>query len=78
MLPGLGFLTHAGWVLLASQHGPAIASLLMGGLWTGIGLVFLGIAVYGRVEPRPAPPVINHLALIEAFLTGFSAARRRR
>lgn len=78
MLPGLALLTHAGWALLAAAHGPALASLLMGTLWIGIGLVFLGMAAYGRVRPPPAPPVINRLALIEAFLTGFSAARKGR
>lgn len=77
ILPGLGFLTHAAWSALAALHGAAIASLLIGGMWSGVGVILLAFAVYGAPRPAPPPPMpaLNHLALVEAFITGFSAAR---
>ncbi len=81
MLPGVALMTHAAWVALADAHGPALASLVTGAFWTGVGIVLIALAAGRRRRPPPPPPAsavsLETLAVVEAFLRGFQTARRR-
>jgi len=52
LMAGLAFLTAAGWLFLASLRDPLFASLIVGLIYCGGGLILLAIAVSGA---RSAP-----------------------
>ena len=88
-LLGLGFLTSAVWIGLALAYGGLIASLLLGLIYCGLGLVLVAFAARRPPSPSPAPaaaarpvPTVGQADLIAAFLggldTGRAMARRSR
>ncbi len=82
LLIAVGFFTAAGWMLLAVAYGPLLATVLIGCLFAGLGLVFVGVALRDspRHAPHPAEAKPKTTPLMEAFLVGLqagTAARRR-
>lgn len=79
---GAGFLTVAAWILLATSYGTLTAAAVIGAVYMGVGLIFLGLA--GRRShrhhyhsPPPVDPTAHLVAqLAEGFLTGLRAGRR--
>ncbi|MCA0919205.1 hypothetical protein [Pseudooceanicola nanhaiensis] len=82
MLVGLAFLTVAGWILLATTYDTLIAATVIGCVYFGLGLVFLGFAMRRPRMPVPPTPVAAPMAampgLMGAFLQGLSAGRAAR
>ena len=72
-LVGLGFLTSAGWHLMADAYGPEAASVATGLLFIGVGLILIA-----RRPPPPQVTVPTSQALIAAFLTGLESGRDAR
>lgn len=80
---GLAFLTVAAWIFLTAVATPLTAALVIGGVYTGLGLIMMGLSSARSTEPAPvarthapseAPP------LMQAFLHGMQAganAQRR-
>lgn len=64
MLVGLGFFTVSAWMLLSEMRDPLFAASVLGGLYFGVGLIVLALAVrrprrklpYGYPPAAPAPP----------------------
>ncbi|SMX42613.1 phage holin family protein [Maliponia aquimaris] len=77
---GLGFLTQAAWLALASWQGPLFAAQTLGGIYLLLGGVVLLLVRKRHDAPPPAPSrqAISHLVLAEAFLVGLDAARSAR
>ncbi|MDQ2094968.1 phage holin family protein [Rhodalgimonas zhirmunskyi] len=48
MLVGLGFLTAAAWMAISLAADPLMASLIIGGAYFGLGLIFIGAAKLKR------------------------------
>lgn len=77
---GIGFLTAAGWLLLADAFGPLVAAAVLAGIYGGTGLVLLALA--GRApppQPLPATPATAPESgigmAVDAFVFGYQAAR---
>ncbi|MBY5972028.1 phage holin family protein [Pseudooceanicola marinus] len=64
MLVGLGFFTVALWILLVEMRDPLFAATVLGGIYLGVGLIVLALAMrhprrklpYGYPPAAPAPP----------------------
>lgn len=83
LLIGLAFMTVAAWIALAEHYDTLVAALVLGCAYIALSAVLVAIlASRGRrPTPKPAPPprpASDPLALVEAFLGGFEAARNRR
>lgn len=79
---GAVFLTVAVWIALEESAGALFAATVIGAVYLGAGLVFIGLSVASRRPPRPSappagdrpPPARKPLPpLMEAFLFGLSA-----
>ncbi|MEM8655273.1 MAG: phage holin family protein [Pseudomonadota bacterium] len=77
MLAGVGFLTSALFLYLLTQTDPITACLVVGGGFSGLGLILLAISSSGRRVKPPAPkvaqPDLPHSAMtpvVVAFLDG--------
>ena len=91
-LVGLGFLTAALWIVLATEYGALIAALVLGGLYLILGgaVLAFGREPQSRVrpearpvmpqEPPAAPPRPSDpwLDLAEGFARGLQAGREIR
>ncbi len=75
LVAGLGFLTVALWIVLATTQGAFTAALVTGALYLGLGLVLLALA--GRHD-RTSPQPMQMSALMEAFMVGFTAGTANR
>ena len=71
-LVGLAFLTSAGWSLIALVYGGPMASLAIGGIYLGVGLLIFTLR---PSPPPPAPPAATGQSLAGAFLSGFESGR---
>lgn len=83
ILAGLAFWTAAGWFFLLTVTTPLNASLILGALYTGAGLIGFGI-VSMRSRKAAAPrkpakaPEATLESLVSAFITGLNAGARTR
>lgn len=85
---GMGFLTAAAWLFLASVTTPIITTLILGGLYAGIGFIILVVmSMRSRARAReraaalaaaPAAAAGSLTSVIAAFLSGMSAGKRAR
>jgi len=87
---GAGFLTAAFWLFLVSVTTALNAALILGGFYSGIGLILIAIlsirsrerrirhAEHLAAAKRPAPGQAEYAGLIAAFMTGLSAGRKAR
>ncbi len=79
LLVAIGFFTAAGWMVLAVAYGPILATLLVGCVYAGLGLVFVGVASRdGPGESRRPEPKPKSTSLMEAFLVGLQAGTNAR
>lgn len=86
VLVGLGFLTAAAWIMLEDAYSASAAALILAGIFTGIGLIALGMVSSSSKRDAGAAPrtPLNDPAtppqpgatppLAEAFIIGFNAA----
>lgn len=79
-LIALGFLTAGGWTLLAERQGPALASIIIGGIYLTVGLLVLVFMPREREREVVVGPdkVTVGLALGSSFIQGFTAGQRVR
>lgn len=83
MVVGLGFLTTALFILIASTHGALFATAVIGGIYFGLGLILLALATSSRRHTMRHPPVVDPTAALiaqvtEGFITGLNAGRATR
>lgn len=93
LIVGVGFLTSAGWILLEEAYSSLAASLIIAGIYLGVGLILLAVASNAKEsrayaaemaplrDPATAPRPGAMSPLAEAFIIGLNAAyaaRRRR
>ena len=77
LIVGAAFLTTAAWIGLAHVTNHGIAALILGGLWVIVGVIAMGIATKReKPDPRDLQPDPT-LAMASAFLSGFTAAKKR-
>lgn len=89
-LIGFGFLSAAGWMLLAEWRDALFATLVVGAVYFGLGLIFLGLsrrayrakdlriaAEAGAAAQSDAPKRAALPPMAEAFMTGLNAGMRR-
>ncbi|ADO42877.1 phage holin family protein [Ketogulonicigenium vulgare] len=80
ILVGLAFLTVAGWIAIADMASPLVAALVLAAVWVIGGGVFLLMSSNDKPAepaPPPAPAVDPTMAIISAFLSGFTAGNGR-
>ena len=77
LLAGVGFLTAALFLYLLTQTDPISASLIVGGGFSGVGLVLIGVSRVGTTTSSPgqetaqaAPPASAMTPVMLAFLDG--------
>ncbi|WP_297340479.1 phage holin family protein [Pseudophaeobacter sp.] len=79
VLVGAGFLTAAAWIYLATAFDALMAAGIIGSVYTGLGLVTIGLSRSGEsVAPPPKQPATSQSApdappLMQAFLFGLQA-----
>ncbi|MEM8577632.1 MAG: phage holin family protein [Pseudomonadota bacterium] len=77
-IAGIGFLSASAFLVLQAEYGAQIACLVLGGAFTGLGLIAIAIARAKAPPPeRPQSPLIP---LAAAFLDGLNegmATRRQ-
>ena len=82
VIVGAGFLTTAAWIYLASAFDPLMAAVVIGGIYTGVGLVTIGASLSSgsttarHTTTQAAPvksPVEDAPPLMQAFLFGLQA-----
>lgn len=88
VLIGLAFLTTAAWIALTISADTLTAALVIGGVYTGLGLLILAGATMSRrrvpytaVDPLAAPassPSVPYPGLAQAFMQGFGAGATMR
>lgn len=85
LLVGIAFLTTAGWMLIAASYGALFANAVIGGIFVGLGLIFLAFSFssprprHHHVPPAPVDPTAHMIAqLTEGFVTGMKAGRATR
>ena len=80
LVVGVGFLSAALWLAIALTFGGVVASLVLGLLYAGFGLVLLALASRKPVAHTPAvkaaQPAPGQSDLIAAFLGGVDAGKR--
>ena len=87
VLVGLGFLASAGWMVLEEVRDAIFASLVLGGVFAGVGFIAIGVAHmrhrrYVREKRAAAAargvPTSKDIwvPLAEAFLLGLGAAQK--
>ncbi|QDY70084.1 phage holin family protein [Qingshengfaniella alkalisoli] len=82
---GIAFLTVAAWIALASHYDTLVAALVIGCAYVALSaILFAALKTSGRHSPPPEyrappppPPQSDIVSLVEAFFSGFDAARRR-
>jgi len=83
LILGIGFLTAAVWLTLAIAHGGLFASVILGLVFCGVGLVFLALSARKPAQ-APAPIAVAtptaakaplEADLMAAFLGGLDAGR---
>ncbi|TDT74298.1 hypothetical protein BDE40_3095 [Litoreibacter halocynthiae] len=80
---GMAFLTVAAWIFLTAVATPLTAALVIGGFYTGLGLIMMGLS--SARSTKSVPDVRTHAPseappLMQAFLHGVQAganAQRR-
>ncbi len=77
-LVGLGFLTHAFWLVLSEIRDPIFAAQVLGGLFLLLGGGLLLLSRRKRVVAVPPRPAVTGAVLAEAFLVGMDAAQSSR
>ena len=93
ILIGLCFLIGAVWIALAELRDPLFATLVVGAIFFGIGLILLGVsrrayrsrdirlaAETAAVAAKPGKTSVAAIAMVpvaEAFITGLAAGMRR-
>lgn len=85
---GLAFWTFAGWLFLVSVTTPLNAALIVGGVYSGAGLVMIGTLSSGEKQSNPEPQARSEgpgtadenmgPKIVEAFMNGLQAGRRVR
>ncbi|KIN65828.1 hypothetical protein Z945_875 [Sulfitobacter noctilucae] len=87
---GLGFLTAAAWLFLITVTTSLNTALIIGGVYTGLGLILVGIASAGEAheapksKPQQASKPASHEPgamvpeLIAAFTSGLAAGQKTR
>ncbi|MFD0859068.1 hypothetical protein [Roseovarius aquimarinus] len=88
---GVGFLTSAAWILLEEAYSALFAAAVLGGIFVGFGLIFIGIAARAKKRakmiaaeaaalhgPATPPPLGGLSPLAEAFIIGLNAAQAAR
>lgn len=83
ILVGLAFWTGAAWLFLLTVTTPLNASIILGAVYTGAGLIgFAIVSMRGQkpVAPTapPKPPEATLETLLSAFMTGLNAGARKR
>lgn len=88
LFTGLVILSVAGWMVLEQVRDALFATTVVGGAYSGLGLIFLALASrrYTRVpvaaphQAIPEPRFYTYAvpALIEAFMVGLSAGKSSR
>lgn len=81
-LVGLGFMTAAAWIALADRYDALAAALILGCGYLALAAIASALLISrGNKRPREGrslPPKSDALSLVEAFFSGFDAARRKR
>lgn len=80
-LAGLGFLTVALWILLATYESALVAHTVIGVLYLVLGFCFLalgGQSTAAETAAEQTPPKEPLLQVAEAFGVGFQAGRAAR
>lgn len=75
---GLGFVTAAVWRSLALSYGSIGASLILGAIYLGLGLVCLAFARWSEPPPPPVRRDRTASRMVEAFFEGVEAGVRTR
>lgn len=81
---GIGFLTAALWMLIAATHGAMMAATIIGGLYVGVGLIMIAVAMPDRSRhhhhhtPAVDPTALMMAQIAEGFVTGMRAGRATR
>ena len=77
LLAGVGFLTAAFFMFLLTQTDPIAACLIVGGMFSGVGLILVGVSRAGKSAPPPAvqtaqasPSASSMTPVMLAFLDG--------
>lgn len=83
IIVGLGFLTTALFILIASTQGALFATATIGSIYFGLGLVLMAVALPSEHHvPRHSPMVHPTASLVaqvtEGFVTGLNAGRAAR
>jgi len=77
---GLAFLTVSAWMALAAVLEPVAVAAILGGAYTGAGLIVLALASRpdphrrAQAESGPAAPVPAD-AIVQSFLTGMATGQ---
>jgi hypothetical protein len=76
VLVSAAFLTAGGWIILAEEHGAAIACVIVGAIYVALAVII----VLSRPRPVEEGPdrVSIGLALGSSFLQGFTAGQQVR
>lgn len=85
---GLAFLTFASWLFLISVTTPLNAALIIGGVYSGAGLIMIGSLSAGdngtvsssENQAQSSTPTDENMGpkIVEAFMNGLQAGRRVR
>ncbi|MEV8467194.1 hypothetical protein AB0T83_10430 [Fluviibacterium sp. DFM31] len=82
---GLGLLSAAVWILIASHHGALVACVVLGLLFLALGAGFLAAGAWSPPAPShktppppPAAPGDPFIRIAEGFATGMQAGRAAR
>ena len=81
---GLVFWTLAGWLFLLTVTTPLNAAVILGAVYTGVGLIGLASVSMRRKKPVPQPapvapaPEATFEGLMAAFMSGMNAGARTR
>ncbi|WP_108485198.1 phage holin family protein [Oceaniglobus ichthyenteri] len=80
LVVGLGFLSSALWLAIAVANGAMMASLILGLLYVGGGLILIAVASRRprRYAPPPSPKAVKQADLITAFMNGVNAGKTMR
>lgn len=72
---GVGFLTVAAWIAISLAADTFTAALIIGSIYTGVGLIVLAFAFSSgdRHPPAAQPAQPNYGAVVESFINGFTA-----